>query len=37
LHDLLAPVGKESVMADITAWIDRRLPARGLGQVPKAT
>ena len=27
-HDLLNDVGKESVMADIMAWIDRHLPAR---------
>ena len=26
-HDLLNDVGKEGVMADITAWIDKRLPA----------
>ena len=26
-HDLLADIGKESVMADITTWIDKRLPA----------
>jgi alpha-beta hydrolase superfamily lysophospholipase len=26
-HDLLADVGKEGVMADIKAWIDKRLPA----------
>jgi len=25
-HDLLADTGKEGVMADITAWIDKRLP-----------
>jgi alpha-beta hydrolase superfamily lysophospholipase len=25
-HDLLNDVGKEAVMADITAWIDQRLP-----------
>jgi acylglycerol lipase len=25
-HDLLADTGKEGVMADITAWIDARLP-----------
>ena len=24
-HDLLADVGKETVMADIKAWIDKRL------------
>lgn len=27
-HDLLADLGKERVMADIMAWIDRHLPAR---------
>lgn len=27
-HDLLNDVGKEGVMADIMAWIDRHLPAR---------
>ena len=27
-HDLLADVGKEGVMADITGWNDRHLPAR---------
>jgi acylglycerol lipase len=27
-HDLLNDVGKEKVMADVTAWIDGRLPAR---------
>lgn len=26
-HDLLNDVGKEAVMADITGWIDQRLPA----------
>ena len=26
-HDLLNDIGKEGVMADITAWIDKRLPA----------
>lgn len=26
-HDLLADTGKEGVMADIKAWIDKRLPA----------
>ena len=26
-HDLLNDIGKEEVMADITAWIDKRLPA----------
>lgn len=26
-HDLLADVGKEGVMADITGWIDKRIPA----------
>ena len=26
-HDLLADTGKETVMADIRAWIDRHLPA----------
>jgi alpha-beta hydrolase superfamily lysophospholipase len=26
-HDLLADIGKEQVIADITAWIDERLPA----------
>jgi alpha-beta hydrolase superfamily lysophospholipase len=26
-HDLLADVGKEGVMADIKAWIEKRLPA----------
>src|SRR5262245_51553015 len=26
-HDLLNDVGKEGVMADITGWIDKRLPA----------
>jgi acylglycerol lipase len=26
-HDLLNDIGKESVMADITAWIDRHIPA----------
>ena len=25
-HDLLADTGKEGVMADITAWIDKHLP-----------
>jgi acylglycerol lipase len=27
-HDLLADIGKEEVMADITTWIDRHLPAK---------
>ena len=27
-HDLLADVGKEEVIADITGWIEARLPAR---------
>jgi alpha-beta hydrolase superfamily lysophospholipase len=26
-HDLLADIGKEGVMADITGWIDKRLGA----------
>ncbi|MGD9588077.1 MAG: lysophospholipase [Pyrinomonadaceae bacterium] len=26
-HDLLADIGKEKVMADIEAWLDRRVPA----------
>jgi len=26
-HDLLADIGKETVMADIKAWIAARLPA----------
>ena len=26
-HDLLNDVGKERVLADITAWIDARIPA----------
>lgn len=26
-HDLLNDIGKEGVMADITAWIDKRIPA----------
>ena len=26
-HDLLNDIGKEGVMADITTWIDKRLPA----------
>ena len=26
-HDLLNDIGKEGVMADITAWIDQRIPA----------
>ncbi len=26
-HDLLADIGKEDVIADITAWIEKRLPA----------
>ena len=25
-HDLLNDIGKEEVMADILAWIDKRLP-----------
>ena len=27
-HDLLNDVGKEEVMADIKAWIDKHLPAK---------
>jgi alpha-beta hydrolase superfamily lysophospholipase len=27
-HDLLADLGKESVMADILSWIDQRIPAK---------
>ena len=27
-HDPLADIGKEAVMADITAWIDKHLPAK---------
>jgi len=27
-HDLLNDVGKEEVMSDILAWIDKRLPRR---------
>ena len=27
-HDLLADIGKEGVMADIKAWIDKRVPAK---------
>jgi esterase/lipase len=27
VHDLLNDIGKEGVMADITAWIDQRIPA----------
>ena len=27
-HDLLNDIGKEEVMADITGWIEKRLPAR---------
>jgi acylglycerol lipase len=27
-HDLLADIGKEDVMSDIKAWIEKRLPAR---------
>ncbi len=27
-HDLLADVGKEGVIVDITAWVDKHLPAR---------
>jgi acylglycerol lipase len=36
VHDLLADVGKEEVMADIQAWIDARLPAvaRSRGERP---
>jgi len=30
-HDLLSDIGKETVMADITGWIDTRLPAVGAG------
>ena len=26
-HDLLNDLGKETVVADITSWIDKRLPA----------
>ena len=26
-HDLLNDIGKEEVMADILAWIDKRLPS----------
>ena len=26
-HDLLNDIGKEQVVADITGWIDKRLPA----------
>ena len=35
-HDLLADTGKEGVMADITAWIDARLPRTpsGRGSAP---
>ena len=27
-HDPLADIGKEQVMADITGWIDKHLPAK---------
>ncbi len=35
-HDLLNDIGKEEVLADITGWIEARLPARHSSQVVDA-
>ena len=36
VHDLLNDLGKEEVMADITSWIDARLPCAMLDRRPSA-